>query len=79
MAAYLIARVEVLNPHLLRKYMAATPPIIAKYNGRFLARGGDWGIHCRGRNSGRLKCRPEGSRLLSAPTETDVNCGEQGR
>ena len=40
MTAYVIARVEVDDPTLLKDYMAATPPIIAKYRGRFIARGG---------------------------------------
>lgn len=40
MPAYLIARVDVDDPALLKDYQAATPPIIAKYGGRFVARGG---------------------------------------
>ena len=40
MTAYIIARVEVDDPTLLKGYMSATPPIIAKYGGRFIARGG---------------------------------------
>lgn len=41
MPAYLIARVDAPNPALLKDYMATTPPIIAQYGGRFLARGGE--------------------------------------
>lgn len=40
MAAYMIARVEVEDIALLKDYLAATPPIIEKYNGKFIARGG---------------------------------------
>lgn len=40
MPAYLIARVQATDPSRLKEYMAATPAIIAKYGGRFLARGG---------------------------------------
>lgn len=40
MTAYMIARVDVDNPALLKDYMAATPPIIEKYRGKFIARGG---------------------------------------
>jgi len=40
MAAYIIARVDVNDPSLLKDYLAATPPIIEKYHGKFIARGG---------------------------------------
>jgi uncharacterized protein (DUF1330 family) len=40
MAAYLIARVGVEDIALLKDYMAATPPIVEKYHGKFIARGG---------------------------------------
>ena len=40
MTAYLIARVATANPELLKDYMTATPPIIARHGGRILARGG---------------------------------------
>lgn len=39
MSAYIIARVKVDDPALIKKYMEATPPIIEKYGGKFLARG----------------------------------------
>lgn len=40
MAAYLIARVEVEDIAFLKDYLAATPPVIKKYHGKFIARGG---------------------------------------
>jgi uncharacterized protein (DUF1330 family) len=40
MSAYVVARVAVDDPALLKEYLAATPPIIEKYQGTFLARGG---------------------------------------
>ncbi|MCG8427554.1 MAG: DUF1330 domain-containing protein, partial [Chromatiales bacterium] len=39
MTAYIVARVEVDDPALLKEYMASTPPIIKKYGGKFIARG----------------------------------------
>jgi uncharacterized protein (DUF1330 family) len=40
MSAYLIIRMQADDPSLLKNYQLATPPIIEKYHGRFLARGG---------------------------------------
>jgi uncharacterized protein (DUF1330 family) len=40
MAAYLIALIDVKDPEAYRSYVARSPAVIAKYNGRFLARGG---------------------------------------
>jgi len=40
MAAYVIARVEVTDATRYRKYVESTPPTIAKFGGRFVARGG---------------------------------------
>lgn len=40
MPAYLIIRMHAEEPGLLKDYQAATPAIIAKYKGRFIARGG---------------------------------------
>ena len=40
MPAYIIVRLETETPGLLKDYQAATPAIIAKYKGRFIARGG---------------------------------------
>jgi uncharacterized protein (DUF1330 family) len=41
MAAYLIGKIEVTNPEQYKKYIAATPGIIEKFGGRFIARGGE--------------------------------------
>jgi uncharacterized protein (DUF1330 family) len=40
MAAYLIIRVKVTDWDRYREYMARTPAALAKYGGRFIARGG---------------------------------------
>jgi uncharacterized protein (DUF1330 family) len=40
MTAYIVARVAVSDPSLLKEYMAETPTIISKYHGKFIARGG---------------------------------------
>jgi uncharacterized protein (DUF1330 family) len=40
MAAYLIAQVKVRDPDIYKQYTARTPPLIAKFGGRFLARAG---------------------------------------
>jgi uncharacterized protein (DUF1330 family) len=39
-AGYMIVRVEVTDWEQYQKYMAATPNILAQYNGRFIVRGG---------------------------------------
>jgi uncharacterized protein (DUF1330 family) len=41
MAAYLIIRVAVRDWDKYRAYMARTPAALAKYGGRFIARGGE--------------------------------------
>jgi uncharacterized protein (DUF1330 family) len=41
MSAYLLIRVEVNDLDRYRNYMALTPAAIAKYQGRFIARGGE--------------------------------------
>ena len=41
MAAYVIARVEVTDRQRYKKYLELTPATIAKYEGRFIARGGE--------------------------------------
>lgn len=38
--AYLLAQVEVSNAEQYQKYAAAAPDVVAKYGGRYLARGG---------------------------------------
>jgi uncharacterized protein (DUF1330 family) len=40
MAAYLIVYMTISNPEQLKKYQAVTPAAIAKYDGRFVVRGG---------------------------------------
>jgi uncharacterized protein (DUF1330 family) len=41
MPAYLIARIEVTNWEQYSEYVKATPGVIARYDGRFLVRGGE--------------------------------------
>ena len=41
MAAYIIIRVKVIDWDRYREYMARTPAALAKYGGRFIARGGE--------------------------------------
>ena len=41
MAAYVMANVEVTDPAGFAPYRAAVPATIAKYDGRYLARGGE--------------------------------------
>lgn len=41
MAAYIIARVNVTDMNQYREYMKVTPGVIAKFGGKFLARGGE--------------------------------------
>lgn len=41
MAAYLIANVEIKESERIKEYLSATPQILKKYTGRFLARGGE--------------------------------------
>ena len=41
MAAYVIARVEVTDRQRYKKYLELTPATIAKYEGRFIARGAE--------------------------------------
>jgi uncharacterized protein (DUF1330 family) len=40
MAAYIIIRIDVDDPGLLKAYQTAAPPIIEKYGGKFIVRGG---------------------------------------
>lgn len=40
MAAYLIARLAVSDPARLGDYLRTTPPVVAKYRGKFIVRGG---------------------------------------
>ena len=41
MTAYLLIRVAVTDWDRYREYMALTPAALAKYQGRFIARGGE--------------------------------------
>ena len=41
MAAYMIARINVTDPDQYNEYIKVTPAIIAKYDGRFIVRGGE--------------------------------------
>jgi uncharacterized protein (DUF1330 family) len=41
MAAYIIARINVTDQGQYNKYINVTPGIIAKYDGRFIVRGGE--------------------------------------
>ena len=40
MPAYIVIRIDVDEPELLKDYQVAAPPIIEKYHGKFIARGG---------------------------------------
>lgn len=41
MPAYMIARINVTDPEQYKNYIAATPAIIEKFGGKFIARGGE--------------------------------------
>ena len=41
MAAYVIVDIEVTNPESFEEYRQRVPPLIAKYGGKYLARGGE--------------------------------------
>jgi len=41
MAAYIIARINVTDADQYKEYINVTPGIIAKYDGRFIVRGGE--------------------------------------
>ena len=41
MAAYMIARINVTDKDQYNEYIKVTPAIIAKYDGRFIVRGGE--------------------------------------
>ncbi len=40
MTAYVVSMMAIDDPDTYRKYTDRTPPIVAKYGGKFLARGG---------------------------------------
>ncbi len=41
MAAYFVAQIKVTDPEQFEEYRAVVPVVIAKYGGRYLARGGE--------------------------------------
>jgi len=41
MAAYVVSMMSIRDAETYRKYTDRTPPIVEKYGGKFLARGGD--------------------------------------
>jgi uncharacterized protein (DUF1330 family) len=41
MAAYIIAKIEITDPEKYKTYVAATPPVIARFGGKFIARAGE--------------------------------------
>ena len=41
MAAYVIVDIEVTDPSAYEEYRKLVPPLVAKYGGKYLVRGGD--------------------------------------
>jgi uncharacterized protein (DUF1330 family) len=41
MSAYILARIEVTNWDRYKEYTKVTPGVVAKYGGKFIARGGE--------------------------------------
>ena len=41
MPAYVIVNIEVTDPVAFEPYRAAVPPVIARFGGRYIVRGGD--------------------------------------
>lgn len=41
MAAYVVSMMSIQDPVTYKKYTDRTPPIVERYGGKFLARGGD--------------------------------------
>ncbi len=54
MPAYLIANVDIKDVEKFKEYMKATPPIVRKYGGKFLVRGGDFEVYEGNWNPKRL-------------------------
>ena len=69
MAAYMIARVKVTDPQRYRKYVEATPPTIAKYDGRFIARGGQTVTLAK-----QLQAMPDGGVFAIAVPPSPYRC-----
>ena len=44
MAAYILAEIEVIDPARYEEYKLLAPPAIARYGGRYLARGGETAV-----------------------------------
>ena len=65
MPAYLIIRIHAESPELLKDYQTAAPPVIEKYNGRFLARGGEV-VTLEGPVESRQQCSLFGARPSDA-------------
>ena len=42
MAAYVIVDIEVTDPAAYEKYRSLVPPLVAKYGGKYLVRGGNF-------------------------------------
>lgn len=42
MAAYLIVDIEVTDPAAYEEYRSLVPPLVAKYGGKYLVRGGNF-------------------------------------
>ena len=41
MAAYIVTQIEITDPETFETYRAQVPPILEKYGGEFIVRGGD--------------------------------------
>ena len=41
MAAYIVTQIEITDPEPFETYRAQVPPILEKYGGEFIVRGGD--------------------------------------
>ena len=41
MAAYVVLMAEVNDPETYKEYISRTPPIVKRYGGKFLSRGGE--------------------------------------
>jgi uncharacterized protein (DUF1330 family) len=44
MPAYILAEIEVIDPARYEEYKLLAPPAIARYGGRYLARGGETAV-----------------------------------
>jgi uncharacterized protein (DUF1330 family) len=46
MVAYVVIQVDITDPVKFEEYKAVVPPIIARYGGRYLTRGGAYEVLC---------------------------------